>query len=126
MVSFPEGGGCKFFESEGGYHPLNRKKISPATLITFDSTFLMKYWPVNDIVSPAGKNFHKLSNEGSKSSHQDDSTHYHLEKFAQGQKKEGGVESIPEGGVYFSSRGGVLISAIKGGAPPSTTILVHL
>ena len=33
----------------------------------------------------------------SKSRHQDDSIHCHLEKCAQGQKKEGGVESISEG-----------------------------
>ena len=36
--------------------PLNPKKISPATLITFDCTFFIEIpyeMPVNDIVSPA-------------------------------------------------------------------------
>ena len=39
VVSFPEGGGCKFFESEGGYPPLTPKKFSPAAVTIFYSTF---------------------------------------------------------------------------------------
>ena len=54
----------------------------------------------------AGENVHKWRNKGSKSSHRDDSTHNHLEKFAQGQKKGGGVESIPGGGGCISAPGG--------------------
>ena len=43
-LSFPEGVGCKFFQSEGGYppHPIF---FSAVTLATFDSTFL-HYIPV--------------------------------------------------------------------------------
>ena len=65
-----------------------------------------------------GKNFHEWHNKGSKSRHRDDPTHNHLEKFAQGQKNEGGVESIPEGGGCSSAPGGVLISATRGGCFP--------
>ena len=39
VVSFPEGGGCKFFESEGGYPPLTPPEISPTAVTIFDSTF---------------------------------------------------------------------------------------
>ena len=52
MVSFPEGGGCKFFKSEGGYPPSIPKFFSPAAHVIFDSSFFIKNNALNDIVSP--------------------------------------------------------------------------
>ena len=41
--------------------------------------------------------------------------HYHFESFAQGDKKmKGGVESIPEGGVF----------QLQGGCPPHCPLVV--
>ena len=58
MVSFPEVGGCKFFESEGGYHPLKPKKFRLRHSLLLTEPLLIKYQPVNDIVSlPQAKIF---------------------------------------------------------------------
>ena len=46
------GGGCKFFESEGGYPPLTPKKFSPVAVTIFYSTFFIKFHALNGIVSP--------------------------------------------------------------------------
>ena len=45
------------FSNQRGVTPFNPKKISPAALITFDSTFFIIYLSVNDIVSSAQAKF---------------------------------------------------------------------
>ena len=52
VVSFPEGEGCKFFESEGGYPPPDPPKIFACGSHYFYITFFIKFHALNGIVSP--------------------------------------------------------------------------
>ena len=51
-VSFPEGGGVIVSNQRRVTPPSTQNFFSPAALVTFDSTFFMKYHHVNDILRP--------------------------------------------------------------------------
>ena len=75
----------------------------------------IKYIPIWKVkCNPgAGENFQKWCTWTPKSSIQDVFTWCHYENFGQGQKREGCMKSIPEGGVIFPEKGVRLLIDIK-------------
>ena len=93
-----------------------RKPVS--RLLLKHILILLEFWNFVGKVDHAcaeGRIFH---------SHQEYFTWCHYKNFGQRQKREEGVKSIPEGGVYFSSKEWAADFSHERGMPPSP--LVHL